>query len=172
MNGFYNNVGKDMNNHNKTYNNTNTPIIMASEGYNPNRTRVCDNTQVQWLRSNVTGKVTEVPGVGEATARIFENCEDRITTTYQLMGKFLSFKDANVGPIEHADRFFYWLTRIGTVAGQRSSVVRAIAEKLHLQFPDIYDPDAYDVENSTEEDKVNVNSNNTMWYNMQNLGKW
>ena len=145
---------------------------MASEGYNPNRTRVCDNTQAQWLRSNVTGKVTEVPGVGEATARTFENCEDRITTTYQLMGKFLSFKGANVGPIEHADRFFYWLRRIGTVAGQRSSVVRAIAEKLQLQFPDIYDPDAYDVENSTEEDKDNVNSNKSMWYNMQNLGKW
>lgn len=32
-------------------------------------------------------------------------------------GKFLSLKDDNVGAIELADRFYFWLQSIGTAAG-------------------------------------------------------
>lgn len=66
-----------------------------------------------------------------------------ITTTYQLMGKFLSLKEHGVESIEHADRFYYWLKASKTAAGQRSGVVRAIAEKLNVFFHGLYDSDLY-----------------------------
>ena len=52
-----------------------------------------------------------------------------------------------VGPVELADRFFYWLDSIGTAAGQRGSVVSAVAEKLNLTFTGLYDSTLYATEN-------------------------
>ena len=53
-------------------------------------------------------------------------------------------KDEDVGPIEHADRFYYWLKSIGTAAGFRAGVVNCVAEKMNITFPGIYDISAYD----------------------------
>ena len=52
----------------------------------------------------------------------------------------------DVGPVELADRFYYWLDSIGTAAGQRGSVVSAVAEKLNLTFTGLYDPSLYALE--------------------------
>lgn len=142
---------------------------MTTIGYDPNRTRVSDDTQAQWLRSPIKGNVTEVPGIGNATATLLAECEDNITTTYQLLGKYLSFKEHNVSTIEHADRFFYWLEYIGTPTGHRSSIVRAIAEKLQLQFPDIYDEYAYVEETDKKDDK---DSSEKEWKQMQKPNTW
>ncbi len=70
--------------------------------------------------------------------------ENGITTTYQLIAKYLSFKDARVGPIEHADRFYYWLKSIKTPGGHRAGIVHAIGEKLNTMFNGIYDVNAYE----------------------------
>jgi len=67
-----------------------------------------------------------------------------ITTTFQLMGKFLALKEHGVGSIEHADRFYYWLKDSKTAAGQRAGVVRAIAEKLNILNPGLYDRNLYE----------------------------
>jgi hypothetical protein len=41
--------------------------------------------------------------------------EHEVTTTYQLIGKYLSLKGEGVEPVEHADRFYFWLKNIGKV---------------------------------------------------------
>ena len=147
---------------------------MAAKGYDPNRTRVSDDTHANWLRSPLKGDITEVPGLGIATATKMATCEDKITTTYQLLGKYLSFKGKDVGTIEHADRFYYWLELIGTPTGHRSSVVRSIAEKLQLQFPDIYDADAYEYDDNNEGvNKEEVTTSSTEeWNKMQQPKSW
>lgn len=52
-------------------------------------------------------------------------------------------KEEGVGPVENADRFFYWLESINLPGGHRASVCHAIAERVNISFPGIYDPDAY-----------------------------
>lgn len=34
-----------------------------------------------------------------------------------MIGKFLSIKDEDVEPVEHAERFFLWLDHIGSAPG-------------------------------------------------------
>jgi len=64
--------------------------IMAT-GYHPERSQVKDGTMADWLIAPVTGSLLEVPGIGPATVKVLQ--ENGVTTTYQLFGKFLSFKD-------------------------------------------------------------------------------
>lgn len=52
----------------------------------------------------------QVPGIGPATVRVLK--EHDVTTTYQLIGKYLSLKGEGVEPVEHADRFYFWLKNI------------------------------------------------------------
>jgi hypothetical protein len=74
-----------------------------------------------------------------------------ITSTFGLIGAYLSLKsdvdeDGNVrevGPVEHADRFYHWWCQLGTPAGFRAGVVHCICEKTNVAFPGIYDAEAY-----------------------------
>ena len=69
-----------------------------------------------------------------------------VGTTFALIGKYLSLKDSDeVGPIELADRFYYWLKSVvPTNAKYRSGIVRSICEKVNITFPGLYDADAYE----------------------------
>ena len=69
---------------------------------------------------------------------------NNVTTTYQLFGKYLLLKDAGVGPVEHADRFYFWLTSIGTPAGYRAGIVRSVAERLNITYIGLYEPELYE----------------------------
>lgn len=80
--------------------------------------------------------------MGEATIKVL--AEHDISTTFQLIAKYLSFKDKGVGPVEHADRFYFWLQSIGTPGGHRAGVVHSIAEKMNVTFVGIYDASAYE----------------------------
>lgn len=63
----------------------------------------------------------------------------------------MSFKDVDVGPVELADRFYFWLISIGTPSGFRAGIVHSIAEKLNVNFVGIYDVDAYNNADDDEE---------------------
>jgi hypothetical protein len=72
-----------------------------------------------------------------------------VVNTFQLIGKFLSLKGADVkgktvDVVEHCDRFWYWLTEVG-ITHQRSGIVRAIAEKCITWMPGIYDSSHFEV---------------------------
>lgn len=84
----------------------------------------------------------QVPGIGEKSEEALRAAG--ISTTFGLIGKYLMLKEEGVGPVEHADRFYYWLKSIGTSPGHRAGVVHSIAEKMNITFVGIYDVDAYE----------------------------
>ena len=51
------------------------------------------------------------------------------------MGKYLTLKDEDTGPVELADRFYLWLCSTDFPSGSRAGVVLAIASKLNVSFP-------------------------------------
>lgn len=83
-----------------------------------------------------------MPGIGPASIGMLK--EHGVSTTFGLIGKFLMLKEEGVGPIEHVDRFYYWLKSTGTNAGWRAGTVHAIAEKMNITYVGIYDADAYE----------------------------
>lgn len=60
-----------------------------AQGYDPKRSRVNDDTMLDFIRGTVTGEITEVPGIGPAASKKLAAGEgdDKITNTYQLIGK-------------------------------------------------------------------------------------
>eukprot|EP00596_Hydrurales_sp_CCMP1899_P011118 CAMPEP_0119038170 /NCGR_PEP_ID=MMETSP1177-20130426/6894_1 /TAXON_ID=2985 /ORGANISM="Ochromonas sp, Strain CCMP1899" /LENGTH=125 /DNA_ID=CAMNT_0007000353 /DNA_START=53 /DNA_END=430 /DNA_ORIENTATION=- len=124
---------------------------MANKGFNPNNSKVSDNRLSEFLRAEISGDLSEVPGVGPASVTALN--ADGIQTTYQLLGKFLSLKDSEVGAVELADRFYHWLTSLGTPTGFRAGVVLSIAEKLNLTYNGIFDATEYqeDEDKDTED---------------------
>ena len=76
----------------KTLNN----IIPMADGYDPQKSRVAEDTLADFLRAPLTGDLTEVPGIGKAAVtKLSEASEDgneAVTNTFQLIGKFLMLK--------------------------------------------------------------------------------
>lgn len=63
-------------------------------GYDPRRSRVSEGTMGDWMRGDINGTITEVPGIGPAAAKKLANGEtpdECITNTYQLIGKVSMF---------------------------------------------------------------------------------
>ena len=112
-----------------------------AEGYDPNRSQTNPDKLAAFIQAPITGDLKEIPGVGPATIKALN--ENGISTTYGLIGKYLMLKETGVESVEHCDRFFYWLKDIGTAAGYRSAVVQAIAQKMDITFPGIYDASCY-----------------------------
>lgn len=113
-----------------------------ADGYHPDRSRVAPAAMADWLRAPLSGRLTDVPGIGPATERALQAVE--VDTSYALLGQFFCMKRAGVQPVEHLDRFHYWLTSVGVAPGYRAGICAAIAEKAALLVPDIYDPAVYD----------------------------
>mmetsp|Transcript_71741 Transcript_71741/g.199046 ORF Transcript_71741/g.199046 Transcript_71741/m.199046 type:complete len:117 (+) Transcript_71741:45-395(+) len=115
---------------------------MADEGFHPNKSRVDEEKLGDFIRAQITGELQEVPGIGEKTEQVLR--EHGITTTWQLLAKYLSLKGEDVQAVEHNDRFYYWLKDTGTAAGYRAGVVHAIASKMDSAFSGLYDADVYE----------------------------
>ncbi|GLD98784.1 hypothetical protein PINS_up007502 [Pythium insidiosum] len=118
-----------------------------SEGYDPQKSRVAEDTLADFLRAPLTGDLTEVPGIGKAAVGKLAAGEegDRVENTFQLIGKFLMLKqstdkneDGLIDCAEHCDAFWYWLKSKG-IQAYRSGIVMAIAEKVNTMLPGIYD---------------------------------
>ncbi|CAB9510873.1 expressed unknown protein [Seminavis robusta] len=130
---------------------------MSDEGYDPRKSKVSDDTMDVWRQEAVTGDLSEVPGIGPAAIKKLAASTDEITNTYQLFGKYLMLKgpDKNgnkVEPLEHNEKFWWFLKNIGITA-HRSAIVKAIAEKSATYFRDIYDANLYESEEEEEEEK-------------------
>ena len=55
-------------------------------------------------------------------------------------------KHTGVESVEHMDRFFFWLESISFPANFRCGVALAVAEKLTLSFPELYDGSVYEID--------------------------
>ena len=110
-----------------------------------------------WRTEAVSGNLIDVPGIGPAAIGKLADCDETITNTYQLFGKFLMLKgpdsdEHKVECVEHCEKFWHWLKSIGIVA-HRSAIVKAIAEKAAGYFPGIYDANIYEDDDDESDDE-------------------
>jgi len=113
--------------------------------YDPNRSKVSADKLSQFIKSPILADLCSVPGISTITAKDFEKAG--ISTTHQLIGLYLSLKDKDTGPVELADKFYFWLQReVPSLTGYRAGVVQCICEKCDILFPGIYDRQAYNYE--------------------------
>jgi len=74
-----------------------------AEGYDPRRSKVSDDTFASFQRDALSGELTDVPGIGPAAAKKLgqigdgETEFDRVTNTYQLIGKVSIYPTPKVG---------------------------------------------------------------------------
>jgi hypothetical protein len=80
-----------------------------------------------WLTAPVTSDITIVPGIGVAGKEALESAG--ITTTYQLIGKFLMLNRDN-------KKFLEFLSQFSAISKYRVTIVRAVAEKVAILFGD------------------------------------
>ncbi|CAM9412549.1 unnamed protein product, partial [Ectocarpus fasciculatus] len=122
-------------------------------GYDPRRTGVgegVDRALDEFLKVKLTGRLTEVPGIGPRfSGQLGEGeGEDCIKNTFQLIGKFLVLRASKeedgelIDCVEHCDKFYWWLQSKG-IGGGRGRIVQCIAEKVNLAYPGIYDSTAW-----------------------------
>lgn len=93
--------------------------------FHPNQSKVSIDQLAAFLNAELTGDLNEVPGIGPATIERLKNCSatvahgddepiliDGVTSTFGLIGVYLSFKNGKdergnprvVGPVEHTQR--------------------------------------------------------------------
>jgi len=105
-------------------------------GFDPNKSQISIDRLAEFIQTQITGDLSEVPGLGDFGIKKLK--KENISTTFALMGKFLILKEKGVEPIEHCDRFFYWLTSVG-ITSHKHTITQAIAQKLDISFPGIYE---------------------------------
>lgn len=110
--------------------------------YDPNRSKINEDALGKWLKAPMTGDLLQVPQIGPAIKQTLIN--NGIGSSYALIGKYLLLQEEDTQPAELAQRFFLWLDSIDVHAGSRSSIVQAIAEKVNVKFPGLYDPSLYE----------------------------
>lgn len=117
----------------------------SSSGYNPNNSRVADDTLANFLRSPISGDLLDVPGIGPRAKEMLASDENGmfpVTNTHQLIGVFFSLKRNNMGCKEHCDQMWNWLQHKG-INAYRSGIVLSIAEKCNTMIPGIYDASCF-----------------------------
>jgi len=115
---------------------------MSGGHYHPENSKVSENALSEFVRAPLSGNILDVPGIGPSTAELLK--AEGIATSFQLIGKFLSFKDENVDSLLHCETFYQWLCELNTPKGFRAGLVHALAEKTNIVFPGVYDVSAYD----------------------------
>lgn len=121
-----------------------------AQTYDPRRSNVKEESLATFIRAPITGDLTEVPGIGKAAVSALSSGDDpneKITNTYQLIGKYLMLKGPDDGEnkvscVEHCDKFWAFLQSKG-VNAYRSGIVQCIAEKCNILLPGIYDDTAF-----------------------------
>jgi len=104
--------------------------------YSPYRSTVTDETLVKFLRDDTKYDLETVPGIGPKAKEALS--ERGVNNTFQLIALFLQFKE-NEGDdcVAHCTKFFDFLNDIG-IKGNRHSIVKSIAEKVAISFPNLY----------------------------------
>ena len=111
--------------------------MSKSEGYDPKRSTINDDKLAEFIRAPITGDLKEIPGLGPKGIEKLADGDEPITTTYQLIGKYLMLKDDTTDSVEHCDKFWYWLKAKG-IDSHRSGLVNALAEKVNIFLPGTY----------------------------------
>jgi hypothetical protein len=103
-----------------------------------------------WMNSDITGILTDVPGIGPVNAKKLgaknvPECE-RITDTFQLLGKYLTLNGPDeVTPDGRNQKFWDYLKSKG-INASRAAIVEAIAEKAKSLISGLRGGTKYDFE--------------------------
>ncbi len=110
---------------------------MSNNPFHPARSSLNTDQLTTYLLSPIGDELTSGVkiGVGPATTAAFR--EHKVTTGYQLIAKFMSFRDLNMDTRLHVELFYQWLKVVMPAAGLRAGLVHAIAEKCNLMFPEM-----------------------------------
>ena len=116
---------------------------MSVRHFNPRNSRTTNEELSLFLSRSVTENLDDVPGIGKRIIQFLAEPSDvysfkPVCNTYQLFGKFLSFKEPGVTPTLHCERFYQWLLEKG-VRTNTTEIVEAIAEKTATWMPVVYD---------------------------------
>lgn len=117
----------------------------AIEPFTPSMSTATTEQMRKFLMAPITDELLTVPGIGERSAEALVAAG--ITTTFALLGKFLTFKGPDMGPVQHVEVFWLWLNdvlsevRIGR--NHKAAAVRAIALKAETMLPGLYNEDVY-----------------------------
>eukprot|EP01035_Chromulina_nebulosa_P019790 gene19790-25731_t len=114
------------------------------EGFDPAKSTISSENMRAWIQKQVSGHLQEVPGIGEINEKhlMNEDNEMGVSTTFQLIGKFLSFRKLGGSQFQQCDLFWNWLKN-KNISHQRNNIVQAIAEKCNVMFPGMYDSTAF-----------------------------
>ena len=90
--------------------------------------------------------MTVIPGIGEESKKhicqMTKGDTYPVDSGYALIGIYLALKKVGVNSVEHQNAFLCWL-HDHKVISTAHTVVQAIAEKMHLTFPVLYDRTSY-----------------------------
>jgi hypothetical protein len=113
---------------------------MAEQGFDVNRSQVSADALAKFLAADLSEDLRTVPGVGPNAIEALGTSsagDSAVTSTYQLVGKFLSLKGKGMSQTDHLNAFWFWL-KLKNVDSHRSGIVHAIAEKVGIMIPGIY----------------------------------
>jgi len=111
--------------------------VVRSSAYDPNKSQVTEDRLATWLAEDMSSDIQSVPGIGSATAKKIAVDDDGVTTTHQLIGRFLTLKTPGATAQEHGDAFWFWL-QSKKVNQYRSGIVQCIMEKVEIMMPALY----------------------------------
>ena len=117
-----------------------------SEGFDVNKSVLSDESIAAFVDEPLSSDITTVPGIGEASAAQLATSDDPadvITTTHQLLGKFLSFFADGVSGAQACDALWFYL-QARNVRAHRSGIITALSEKLNAMVPGLIDMNELD----------------------------
>ena len=95
--------------------------------------------------------MSHVPGLGEKSHNAFTDAG--INGVFPLIGKFLSFRDINSTSESCCQNFFDWMGECNLPHGgsAKHAITRAVAEKVNLILPGVYDSTRYPQQSSSQQ---------------------
>ena len=108
--------------------------------FHPDATKKSNDAISNFVGSPLSGDLAQVPGVGDSCISTLKRAG--IENLYQLIAKYLSFKEDGIECVEHHEAFYVWLKEIGVTA-HRATITNSIGEKMNLVFPGIFDSSYY-----------------------------
>lgn len=113
--------------------------LCRTDGYDPVKSGASSDKVAEFVGADIEGPLTQVPGIGVAAVTKLNAAG--ITTTFQLLGTFLSFKGEGATVRTVCDGMYQYLKEVG-IAAHRSTIVKALAEKLNTWIPGLYEESA------------------------------
>lgn len=128
-------------------------FFSQSDGYDPNKSKVSDDTLKAFVESELQPNLDSVPGVGPVTVKWME--DNGIENTYQLVAKYMAATTTQTVQSEDGENveivdvfttnnhFWHFLKDLG-VRGARSGIVNAINQKVASWDTNYVDTTPYD----------------------------